>query len=157
MQSSEVMNEVRGMMHQLQDYTFFQEFMQFDNSRNHLVEAWRSGILVYSKRLFPSADDAASDSPAVLAKKVLSHAERIPPATSMSYSLLWPIFQSGIVLGEEASAEKEQIKGRLRIALAAVGCRHFSNALETLEVVWDNYDRQDPTGTGTFGLTVVLG
>lgn len=120
-----------------------------------MVEVWRLGIMAYLGRLFPSAEqltDAAS-----LRSQVIYHAELIPPATSWSYSLLWPIFQVGVTMNDGAVEEKAWIRRRLNIALGAVGCRHFSNALETLEFVWNNHAQYNDPTTGMLGRTIMLG
>ncbi|RTE71987.1 hypothetical protein BHE90_013612 [Fusarium euwallaceae] len=121
--------------------------------RGHMIEVWRLGIMAYLKRLFPFTD---SSDAADLTSQVLHHAQLIPPATSWSYSLLWPIFQIGVTLGNDAVDERVWVEKRLNIALEAVGCRHFSNALETLRFVWDNSVSYDALTAGLNGRTIML-
>lgn len=113
--------------------------------RKHMVEVWCLGIMAYLGRLFPSTNSSGG---ADLTSQVLYHAGLIPPASSWSYSLLWPIFQIGVTLGNEAQDERAWVENRLNIALKAVGCRHFSNALETLRFIWDNDVHYDPSVNG---------
>lgn len=127
----------------------------FSGSRKHMVQVWRLGIVAYLRRLFPSTDHLADV--VTLMSQVFNHAELISPATSWNYSLLWPIFQVGVTLGDGALEEKAWIRRRLKLALGAVGCRHFSNALETLEFVWDNHAQYNPLTTSTYRRTIMLG
>lgn len=121
--------------------------------RRHMVEVWRLGVMAYLGRLFPIADlPDTSD----LTSQVLHHGKLIPPATSWSYSILWPIFQVGVTLDSEALDERAWIQKRLNIALEAVGCRHFSNALETLRFVWDNGAQDGPVTSAMNGRTIML-
>ncbi|KAF4466570.1 transcription factor [Fusarium albosuccineum] len=122
--------------------------------RKHMVEVWLLGIMAYLRRLFPST--GGPDDAGILISQVLYHAQLIPPATSWSYSLLWPIFQVGITLDDGALVEREWIKNRLNLALDAVGCRHFSNALETLELIWDNSAQYNPLTGSVDGRTIML-
>ncbi|RSL46762.1 hypothetical protein CEP54_013711 [Fusarium duplospermum] len=71
--------------------------------RGHMVEVWRLGVIAYLRRLFPLTGSPDS---ADLTSQVLHHAQLIPPATSWSYSLLWPIFQIGVTLGNDAVDER---------------------------------------------------
>lgn len=125
--------------------------------REHMVEAWRFGIMAYLQRLFPSVRHSTDTGTGTLARRVISLAERIPSASSWSYSLLWPCFQVGVVLEDEGLEEKAWIRSRLRAALSAVGCRHFSNALEALEFAWDNHHRFGSNAIDTFGRSIMLG
>lgn len=123
--------------------------------REHMIEAWRFGIMVYLRRLFPSA--VQSPDVAALTSRVLHHAGLIPRGTSWSYALLWPLFQAGVCLNERALDEKAWIRRHLEFALGAVGCRHFSNALETLEFVWHSNVENLSCFGNTFGRTIMLG
>ncbi|RGP81286.1 transcription factor [Fusarium longipes] len=121
--------------------------------RKHMVEGWRLGILAYFYRLFPQVDrHKESES---LPGQVLNLAELIPPASSWSYALLWPIFQVAVSLGD-AEKEKDQIRSRLRTALKTIGCRHHSNALEMLEIVWARSEEFDPYTISIPGRTIML-
>ncbi|KAJ3546776.1 hypothetical protein NM208_g1839 [Fusarium decemcellulare] len=122
--------------------------------RKHMVEVWLLGIMAYLRRLFPST--GGPDDAGILIGQVLYHAQLIPPATSWSYSLLWPIFQVGVTLDDGALAERTWIKNRLNLALEAVGCRHFSNALETLELIWENSCQYNPLTGSVDGRTIML-
>ncbi|KAF4955910.1 hypothetical protein FSARC_11725 [Fusarium sarcochroum] len=122
--------------------------------RKHMVEGWKLGITAYLRRLFPYTNHSADV--VALPNQVLELAKLIPPATSWSYSLLWPIFQVGVTLGDEATEEKEWIRKRLKICLESVGCRHFSNALETLEVIWGHHQPYDSCLTSMYGRTIML-
>lgn len=121
--------------------------------RKHMVKVWCLGIMAYLGRLFPSTNSSGA---ADLTSQVLYHAGLIPPASSWSYSLLWPIFQIGVTLGNEALDDRAWVEKRLNIALEAVGCRHFSNALETLRFVWDSDVPYDPLTTSMNGRTIML-
>lgn len=121
--------------------------------RKHMVEAWRLGIMTYIQRLFPHP---SSETQAKLSSQVLDLAEQIPPASSWSYALLWPIFQAAVTLGDDAVEEKETIRKRLRIALETIGCRHHSNALEVLEVVWGHKEAFDPYTISIPGRAIML-
>lgn len=147
----EQIGQANIIMSRLDEWKFSQNF---SSPREHMVEVWRLGIMAYLIRLFPFVKHSADIS--TLTSQILYHAELIPPATSWSYSLLWPIFQVGVVLPDEASKEKAWIRSRLQLALEAVGCRHFSNARETLEFAWDNHSQHN-SPTGTFGRTIMLG
>ncbi|KAJ4123049.1 hypothetical protein NW768_010041 [Fusarium equiseti] len=120
-------------------------------ARKHMVEAWRLGIKAYLHRLFP---DAQNEEP--LSNQVLALAELIPPASSWSYALLWPIFQVAVTLGDENIEEKNLIRRRLKIALETIGCRHHSNALEVLEVVWAKEEEFDHFSISIPGRTIML-
>ncbi|KAH6969331.1 fungal-specific transcription factor domain-containing protein [Fusarium avenaceum] len=121
--------------------------------RKHMVEAWRLGIMAYIQRIFPHT---GSEAQAKLSSQVLDLAEQIPPASSWSYALLWPIFQAAVTLDDDAVDEKDTIRKRLRIALEAIGCRHHSNALEALEVVWGRREVFDPSTISIPGRTIML-
>jgi hypothetical protein len=118
-----------------------------------MVEVWCLGIMAYLGRLFPSTNSSGA---ADLTSQILYHARLIPPASPWSYSLLWPIFQIGVTLGNEALEERAWVEKRLNIALEAVGCRHFSNALETLRFVWDNDVQYDPLTASMNGRIIML-
>ncbi|CAH0057821.1 unnamed protein product [Clonostachys solani] len=124
-------------------------------SRKHMVEAWRFGIMAYLAQLFPASLNIVQRSH--LTSQVLHHAKLIPPVSSWSYSLLWPIFQVGVALQSGESQEKDWIRLRLKLAYEAVGCRHFRNAVGTLEHVWDNRTQGDLVPDGTYGRTIMLG
>ncbi|KAF5024614.1 hypothetical protein F66182_3377 [Fusarium sp. NRRL 66182] len=124
-------------------------------SRKHMVEAWRLGITAYLQRLFPVVNHEV-DQVTALSRQVLDLAELIPPATTWSYAMLWPIFQVAVTLRDGELKEKEQIRRRLKIALEAIGCRHHSNALETLEVVWARREQYDPFTISMPGRTIML-
>lgn len=122
--------------------------------RKHMVEIWRLGILAYLRRLFPHMTHRDVEEP--LSDQVLDLAENISPASSWSYALLWPIFQAAVILRDDAPTEKDQIRSRLEIALKTIGCRHHSNALETLEIVWARSQEFDPSTISIPGRTVML-
>jgi hypothetical protein len=123
--------------------------------RQHMLEVWRFGIMAYLGRLFPSADNL-TDAEA-RTTQALHCADLIPPATSWSYSLLWPIFQLGAVLDTEALDAKAWIRKRLNLAFEAAGCRHFSNALETLESIWADHIQHLFPPVGAHGRRIMLG
>jgi hypothetical protein len=123
-------------------------------SRKLMVETWRLGIMAYLQRLFPHTGSEAEAK--YLSSQVLDLAEQIPPASSWSYALLWPIFQAAVTLDDDAVDEKETIRKRLRIALEAIGCRHHSNALEVLEVVWGRSEKYDSFTISIPGKTIML-
>jgi hypothetical protein len=120
-------------------------------ARKHMVEAWKLAIKAYLHRLFP---DTQNEEP--LSGQVLALAELIPPASSWSYALLWPIFQVAVTLGDEKIKEKNLIRHRLKIALETIGCRHHSNALEVLEVIWAKEEEFDRFSIGIPGRTIML-
>ncbi|OBS28440.1 hypothetical protein FPOA_02378 [Fusarium poae] len=122
--------------------------------RKHMVEVWRLGILAYLCRLFPKVNHDVEKE--LLAEQVLGLAEGISPASSWSYALLWPTFQVAVTLGDNAQKEKDQIRSRLGIALETIGCRHHSNALNTLEVVWARSKDFDPFTISITGQTIML-
>ncbi|KAH8174078.1 fungal specific transcription factor domain-containing protein [Sarocladium implicatum] len=128
-----------------------------DEPRTHLVEAWRYGIMAYLLRLFPKAQTETVFEASSVADRVLHHVGRIPLATSWSYASLWPIFQAAVSLGDEAIEQRGWIRNYLQVALVSVGCRHFSNALETLEFAWQQRGGQGLSATGTYGRTIMLG
>ncbi|KAM0206290.1 hypothetical protein ACHAQI_008391 [Fusarium lateritium] len=119
-----------------------------------MVEAWRLGIMAYTQRLFPSIGGETEAKS--LSSQVLDLAEQIQPASSWSYALLWPIFQIAVTLDDDAVDDKETIRKRLRIALEAIGCRHHSNALEVLEVVWKSSEAFDLSTISIPGRTIML-
>ncbi|UZP35164.1 hypothetical protein NXS19_002980 [Fusarium pseudograminearum] len=122
--------------------------------RKYMVEIWRLGILAYLRRLFPDMDQDVQRE--TLSDKVLGLAESVSSASSWSYALLWPIFQAVVTLGDGAEKEKDQIRSRLRIALGTIGCRHHSNALETLEIVWARSQEFDHFTISIPGRTIML-
>ncbi|KAH6974940.1 fungal-specific transcription factor domain-containing protein [Ilyonectria sp. MPI-CAGE-AT-0026] len=149
--SQRVLEEAGGIKSRLAEWKCPEEI---SGSRKHMIEVWRLGIMAYLRRLFPFTD--RSDDAAALMRQALYHAQLIPPATSWSYSLLWPIFQVGVTLDDGALDERAWIRRRLNLALEAVGCRHFSNALETLNFVWDNHAQYNPFTTSMKGRTIML-
>ena len=120
-------------------------------ARKHMVEAWKLGIKAYLHRLFP---DTESKEP--LSDQVLGLAELIPPASSWSYALLWPIFQVAVTLDDGDVKEKNMIRRRLRVALETIGCRHHSNALKVLEAVWAKREEFDRFSISIPGRTIML-
>ena len=120
-------------------------------ARKHMVEAWKLGIKAYLHRLFPHTESRGP-----LSDQVLSLAELIPPASSWSYALLWPIFQVAVTLGDENLKEKNMIRRRLMIALETIGCRHHSNGLEVLEAVWAKREEFDRFSFSIPGRTIML-
>ncbi|RBR09629.1 uncharacterized protein FIESC28_09741 [Fusarium coffeatum] len=120
-------------------------------ARKHMVEIWKLGIKAYLHRLFPDTESKES-----LSDQVLGLAEVIPPASSWSYALLWPIFQVAVTWGDGDVKEKNMIRHRLSIALETIGCRHHSNALEVLEVVWAKREEFDRFSISIPGRTIML-
>ncbi|KAK7216688.1 hypothetical protein V2G26_004691 [Clonostachys chloroleuca] len=123
-------------------------------SRKHMVEAWRFGIMAYLAQLFPNFSTIVQGSH--LTSQVLYHAKLIPPASSWSYSLLWPIFQVGVAFETGELQEKDWIRSRLKLAYEAVGCRHFRNAADTLELVWEKRIQGGFVANGTYERTIML-
>ncbi|KAF5679433.1 transcription factor [Fusarium heterosporum] len=121
--------------------------------RKYMVEVWRLGIMAYLQRVFPATNRPESEA---LSSQLLELAELILPTTSWSYALLWPIFQIGVTLGDGAEDERDKIRRRLRTALVTIGCRHHSNALETLEVIWSRQEDHDPFSICIPGRTIML-
>ncbi len=104
--------------------------------KSHVVEAWRSGIILYLARLFKIPHglfDVRS-----LTSNVFEHARAVPTASSFSYSMSWPLYQAGLELRDDDSEEKQWIRDRLRQVLLAVGCRQFGKTLRALEFVWSS-------------------
>lgn len=154
--TDQVLEKARDIETRLQSWT--ELVANIDGLRNHLVESWRLGILAYLRRLFPSLQiGQRSTRSTSLATQLLRHAQSIPQGSSRSYPLLWPIFQVAITLDDSALTEKGWIRSYLMGSLDAVGCRHFSNALDVLEEAWMNYGQAGLPATGTFGRTIVLG
>ncbi|XEU99913.1 hypothetical protein FSHL1_005200 [Fusarium sambucinum] len=122
--------------------------------RKHMVEVWRLGILAYIHRLFPQVNHDVEKE--CLSDQVFGLTEPISPTSSWSYALLWPTFQVAVTLGDDTQKEKYQIRCRLGIALETIGCRHHSNALETLEVVWARSKEFDPLTISIPGRTIML-
>lgn len=120
-----------------------------------MLEVWRFGIMAYLGRLFPSTDNLTDAK--TRTTQALKCADLIPPATSWSYSLLWPIFQLGAVLDIEALDAKAWIRKRLNLAFEAAGCRHFSNALETLESIWIDHIQHLFPPVSAHGRRIMLG
>ncbi|CAG9947207.1 unnamed protein product [Clonostachys rosea f. rosea IK726] len=123
-------------------------------SRKHMVEAWRFGIMAYLAQLFPTCYNIVQMSN--LTSQVLHHAKLIPSASSWSYSLLWPIFQVGVALETRQLQEKDWIRSRLKLAYEAVGCRHFRNAADTLELAWEKRIQGGFVANGTYERTIML-
>ncbi|CAG9982262.1 unnamed protein product [Clonostachys byssicola] len=123
-------------------------------SRKHMVEGWRFGIMVYLAQLFPTTSKTVQRSH--LTSQVLHHAKLIHPVSSWSYSLLWPIFQAGVALDSGQLLEKDCIRSRLKQAYEAVGCSHFRNAADTLELVWEKRTNGDLAANGSYGRTIML-
>jgi len=127
--------------------------------REHMIEAWRLGIWAYLVRLFPPINRDSTSTGRSTARMILHHAKCIPLATSYSYSVLWPVFQVAVSLDETAIEEKAWVRRYLRRSLEVVGCRHFNNALDLLEKVWENGEMTGLSDMGTFGSgrTIMLG
>jgi hypothetical protein len=148
--SDEVTPQVENLKRQLHDW----KCPTMSGSRKHMVEGWRLGILAYLHRLFPQSNhDTGKES---FSEQVLGLAELIPSASSWSYALLWPIFQVAVTLDDGADKEKDKIRSRLRIALETIGCRHHSNALQTLEAVWAQSEEFDPFTISIPGRAIML-
>ena len=106
----------------------------------HVLEAWRLGILLYSRNLFLANEDITGEVSA-MAREVLSHAEAVPVASGWAYSMLWSLFQAGLVLTSQGdSSDREWLRNHILTMLRAVGCGGFHNALETLNMAWSRYD-----------------
>ncbi|VUC35040.1 unnamed protein product [Clonostachys rosea] len=142
---------VENMMNRLKNWEYAQIL---SGPRKHMVEGWRFGIMAYLERLFPSSNMVQLEQ---VTSQVIHHAKLVPPASSWSYSLLWPIFQAGVSLGHEGQQEKAWMRSRLKLAYEAVGCHHFVNALETLELVWNKRIKGEPVTNGMYGRTIMLG
>lgn len=122
--------------------------------RKQMVEVWKLGTIAYLNRLFPlNGLERDVDS---LSNQALDLAKSIPPASSWSYACLWPIFQIAVNLDDRNSERKDQIRRRLKIALETIGCRHHSNALEALEVLWERRERFDHFTLSIPGRTIML-
>jgi len=106
--------------------------------RFHMVEAWRSGILLYLDRLFQLPKDVF-DAPS-LVSGILDHAKAVPSRTSWSYSMLWPLFQAGLSLRHDECERKEWLRSELNTMFQALGCYHPHHAIEALEQVWQKDD-----------------
>jgi hypothetical protein len=122
--------------------------------RKVTVEIWRFGIMVYLHKLFPFTTNPLGTHS--LQEQALRYADLVPPTTSWSYSLLWPLFQIGLTLGSGSQEARSWIVERLEVAHGAVGCRHFCNAIETLQFAWNN-PHPGRSATGTYGRTIMLG
>jgi hypothetical protein len=147
----ETLGQTTLIMRQLRDW---QPPESSSGPREHLLEAWRFGVMAYLLRLFPSEQYSVKAQD--LAKQALGQARLTSPTSTWGYSTLWPIFQVGVTLKDEDVEEKDQIRSRLRVALETVGCHHFSNALETLEHVWENGSVYKSSSMTTFGRTIML-
>ena len=102
--------------------------------RFHMIEAWRSGILLYLVRLFQLHEDTF-DSPS-LVSAICDHAKAVPAKTSWSYSLLWPLFQAGLSLPHDDYERKRWFRSELSTMFLAIGCCPTNHALAALEQIW---------------------
>jgi hypothetical protein len=110
-------------------------------SRVHTVEAWRAGVLLYVVRLF-QLPEAIFDTPALI-ESIFEHAMAIPPRTSWSYSLMWPLFQAGLSLRQDDHERKRWLRKELTAHFRALGCYHPNHALSALEQAWNKRGDQD--------------
>ncbi|KAH7310758.1 fungal-specific transcription factor domain-containing protein [Stachybotrys elegans] len=141
--------EAQDLMGRLNEWTRNDDLR---TPRRHTVQIWRLGIKAYLLRLFPSIGQSVQ----AIKAEAIQLSILVPPATPWSYSLLWPMFQVGLLLDCESAAEKAWITNRLAIAHEAVGCRHFTNALETLRSIWDNPPQMNSPIRNTHGGVVML-
>jgi hypothetical protein len=146
-QSDQVKVQTQGLEKRLNDW----KPPLMTGARKHMVESWKLGITAYLHRLFPHTQNKDP-----LSDQVSDLAELIPPASSWSYALLWPIFQVAVTLNDGHTKEKNLIRRRLKIALETIGCRHHSNALEVLEVVWAKEEEFDRFSISIPGRTIML-
>ena len=149
------LDQARTLLHSLHRWTYGD--LPTDEPRTHLIEAWRLGIMAYAWRLFPRVHRSPGIEPSPVTDRLFYHATSIALATSASYASLWPIFQVAVSLDDDAVDKKAWVRNYLQVALGTVGCRHFSNALEALEIVWEQRGSHGVPVTGTYGRTIMLG
>jgi hypothetical protein len=109
--------------------------------RVHATEAWRSAILLYLVRLF-QLPEAVFDVPALLSS-LFDNAMALPPKTSWSYSLLWPLFQAGLSLPRDDYKRKLWLRHELNTHFQALGCCQTNHAVHALEQAWAKNSDQD--------------
>jgi hypothetical protein len=102
--------------------------------RSHMVEVWRQGILLYVIRLFRLPSDIFNTRN--LTGSIFRHARAIPPRTSWSYSISWPLFHAGLLLPREDDETKIWLRDEQLTNFRAIGCFSQKLAVETLEQIW---------------------
>jgi hypothetical protein len=106
----------------------------------HVLQAWRLGILLYSRNLFRANEDTSSEILS-MTSAIFSHAKTVPAASGWAYSMLWSLFQSGLALDRtEDGSDREWLRGHIQSMLQAVGCGGFYNALQILNDAWLQYN-----------------
>jgi hypothetical protein len=102
--------------------------------RSHMVQVWRSGILLYLVRLFRLPDDLF-DTPRVL-DDALIHAEAIPSMTNWRFSITWPLFQAGLALPHGEHVKQSWLLKELDASFRTLGCSHDRHVKDELERTW---------------------
>jgi hypothetical protein len=106
--------------------------------RSHMVEVWRSGILLYLVRLFRLPDEVL-DTQKVL-DNALMHAEAIPSMTNWRFSIIWPLFQAGLSLPHGEHTKKSWLLKELDVNFRTLGCSHDKHVMDALERAWSAND-----------------
>lgn len=108
------------------------------DSRSHIVEVWRLGILLYLTRLFQIDDNQFN--PRGLISRIFHHARAIPARTSWNVSTTWPLFQTGLFLTHEDKVFKVWLRNELLTNFQTLGCFNLNRAATVLEEVWQMGD-----------------
>lgn len=101
--------------------------------RFHLVQAFRSGTLLFLNGLFNLKERFAERE--MLVSNVVLHAKAIPRATGWCHILPWPLYQVGLDSVQD-KATQLWLQDHLQSTLLSSGCRHGGNALRGLMALW---------------------
>lgn len=106
---------------------------QKTRNRAHLVQAFRSGALLFLNGLFNLGTRHTERSR--LVSDVVFHAKAIPRATDWCHMVAWPLYQVGLDSVQD-DATQLWLRDHFRSLLLSSGCRHAKHALGALEGLW---------------------
>ena len=101
------------------------------DSRSHIIEVWRLGILLYLIRIF-QVHNGIFDTQGLM-ESILDHARAIPVRTGWNISITWPLFQAGLLLSRKDNEAKAWIRKELLMNFQNLGCFNLYRAVELLE------------------------
>ncbi|KAF2120267.1 fungal-specific transcription factor domain-containing protein [Lophiotrema nucula] len=126
------------------------------DSRSHILEVWRLGIILYLVRLFQLVNDIFNTMD--LLENIFRHARAIPDRKSWNVSTTWPLFQAGLLLSRDDKEAKAWLRRELLTNYQTLGCFNLYRAVETLDQAWQlsDDDRCDFFTSGLFNRKLVL-
>lgn len=102
--------------------------------RYHLAQVWRSGILLYLIRLFRLQNNVFNTEKALI--DAFYHAEAVPHIASWRLSVIWPLFQAGLLLPSGEHAKKSWLISEVKANFRTLGCSHDKRIQVELEQAW---------------------